>query len=261
MPTTSASDGTSLHYRVIGDGPRTVVLVHGWMVSGAVWNAMVERLDLTGLRLVIPDSRGTGQSGKPAGGYTLKGLAEDVLAVADAAGAKRFTVVGHSMGGQLAQWVAAQAPERVEALMLVNTVPAAGLPLPPDAAGLFRTSAGNREKQTTIINLSCKQATPEMVEEMLKDAANTSAPALEGIFDAWTAGGFADKLSAITAPTLVVATDDAFLPPAFLRDAVVKPIRRARLTYLPGPGHYPQVERPVEMAALVSAFLAGSSPA
>lgn len=261
MPTTSASDGTSLHYRVVGDGPRTVVLVHGWMVSGAIWNALVERLDLTGLRLVIPDGRGTGQSGKPTGGYTLQGLAQDVLAVADAAGAKRFTVVGHSMGGQLAQWVSAQAPERVEATMLVNPVPAAGLPLPPDAAALFRTSAGNREKQLTIMNLSCKLAGTEVMEEMLKDAANTCAPAIEGIFDAWTAGGFADKLSAITAPTLVLATDDAFLPPAFLRDAVVKPIRRARLAYLPGPGHYPQVERPTELAALLSTFLAGSAPA
>ncbi|WP_163993736.1 alpha/beta fold hydrolase [Pyxidicoccus caerfyrddinensis] len=261
MPTTSASDGTSLHYRVIGDGPRTVVLVHGWMVSGAVWDSMVERMDLTGLRLVIPDSRGTGQSGKPTGGYTLQGLAQDVLAVADAAGAKRFTVVGHSMGGQLAQWVAAQEPSRVEALMLLNPVPAAGLPLPPDAAGLFRTSAGNREKQTTIINLSCKSLGTDVLETMLKDAANTSAPAIENIFDAWTKGGFADKLSAITAPTLVVATDDAFLPPAFLRDAVVNPIRRARLAYLPGPGHYPQVERPVEAAAMLTAFLAGSSPA
>jgi non-heme chloroperoxidase len=261
MPTTSASDGTSLHYRVIGDGPRTVVLVHGWMVSGAVWNWMLERMDLTGLRLVVPDGRGTGQSGKPTGGYTLEGLAQDVLAVADAAGAQRFTVVGHSMGGQLAQWVAAQVPSRVDALMLVNPVPAAGLPLPPDAAGLFRTSAGNREKQSTIVNLSCKILGPEVLEAMLKDADNTSAPAIENIFDAWTKGGFADKLSAITAPTLVVATDDAFLPAPFLRDAVVNPIRRARLAYLPGPGHYPQVERPVETAALLTSFLAGSAPA
>ncbi|WP_164011005.1 alpha/beta fold hydrolase [Pyxidicoccus trucidator] len=261
MPTTSASDGTSLHYRVLGDGPRTVVLVHGWMVSGAVWNWMLERMDLTGLRLIVPDGRGTGQSGKPTGGYTLEGLAQDVLAVADAAGAQRFTIVGHSMGGQLAQWVAAQVPSRVDAVMLVNPVPAAGLPLPPDAAGLFRTSAGSREKQSTIMNLSCKLLGTDVLETLLKDTANTSAPAIENIFDAWTKGGFADKLSAITAPTLVLATDDAFLPPAFLRDAVVNPIRRARLAYLPGPGHYPQVERPVELAAVLTAFLSGSAPA
>jgi pimeloyl-ACP methyl ester carboxylesterase len=56
-----------------------------------------------------------------------------------------------------------------------------------------------------------------------------------------------------------VATDDPFLPPPFLTQAVVQPIRNARLVYLPGPGHYPQVERPAETAALIGAFLAGSA--
>ncbi|AKF79081.1 alpha/beta hydrolase [Myxococcus fulvus 124B02] len=261
MPTISSTDGTSLHYRVIGDGPRTVVLVHGWMVSGAVWDGLVERLDLTGLRLVIPDARGTGQSGKAAGGYTLEGLARDVLTVVDAVGAERFTVVGHSMGGQLAQWVASEVPARVDALLLLNTVPASGLPLPPEAAGLFRTSAGDREKQKTILGLACKTLTPEQLEALLKDAGAVSAASIEGAFDAWTTGGIQERLARITAPTLVVSTDDAFLPPAFLRQAVVAPIRRARMAHIPGPGHYPHVEHPQETAAVLSAFLAGSAPA
>jgi len=261
MPTTAARDGTSLHYRVIGDGPRTVVLVHGWMVSGAVWDALVERLDLSGLRLVIPDMRGAGKSGRPETGYGLETLAGDVLAVADASGAERFTLVGHSMGGQLVKWVAAEVPERVEALVLINSVPASGLTLPPEAVGLFRTSGASREQKQTILGLACKQLTPEAQEALLKDSLDVSSAAIEQVFDAWTAGGFAHKLAAIAAPTLVVATDDNFLPAPFLRQAVVAPIRRARLAYLPGPGHYPQVERPEETAALVSAFLAGSSPA
>ncbi|NVJ04436.1 alpha/beta hydrolase [Myxococcus sp. AM001] len=261
MPTTSAKDGTSLHYRVVGEGPRTVILVHGWMVSGAVWDALVERLELTGLRLVIPDMRGSGQSGRPAGGFSLESLANDVLAVADAVDARRFTLVGHSMGGQLVKWVAAEVPARVEGLVLLNTVPAAGLPLPPDAAGLFRTSAESLEKKQAILGLACKQLSPESLEALVKDSMGVSPAAIEHVFDAWTAGGFADKLAAITAPTLVLATDDAFLPAAFLREAVVSKIRGARLSYLPGPGHYPQVERPAETAALVSAFLAGSLPA
>ncbi|HZI15680.1 MAG TPA: alpha/beta hydrolase [Myxococcus sp.] len=261
MPTTSATDGTSLHYRVLGDGPRNVVLVHGWMVSGAAWDPMLAKLDLTGLRVVVMDHRGSGQSGKPLGGYTLEGLANDVLKVADAAGAKRFTVVGHSMGGQLAQWVAAHAPERVEGVVLITPVPAAGMQLPPDAAGLFRTSAGSREKQQIILGLATKQLKPEALEALLKDAAGVSAPSIENVFDAWTKGGFADKLTNIQAPTLVVATDDPFLPPAFLQQAVVGLIKNARLAYLPGPGHYPAAERPEETAALISAFLAGLSPA
>ncbi|WP_338872296.1 alpha/beta fold hydrolase [Myxococcus stipitatus] len=261
MPTLSAADGTSIHYRVVGEGPRTVVLVHGWMMSGAVWDATVERLDVTGLRLVIPDARGTGQSGKAAGGYTLEQLAQDVLAVVDAVGAKRFTVVGHSMGGQIAQWLGAQVPDRVEGLVLLNTVPASGLPLPADAVGLFRTSAGDREKQKIILGLACKTLAPESLEAMLKDSAGVSEAAIQGMFDAWTAGGFADRLSRITAPTLVVSTDDPFLPPAFLRESVVKPIRRARMAHIPGPGHYPNTEHPQETAAVLSAFLAGSAPA
>ncbi|RKG92687.1 alpha/beta fold hydrolase [Corallococcus terminator] len=259
MATTTATDGTLLHYRVLGDGPRTVVLVHGWMVSGSVWDAMIEKLDLTGLRLVVPDHRGTGKSGRPTSGYSLEQYAKDVLAVADHSEAKRFALVGHSMGGQIAKWVASEAPERVSGLVLLNSVPASGLPLPPDAAGLFRTSAGDREKQKTILGLACKQLSPESLENLLKDSGDVSKDAIEQCFDAWTAGGFAHRLASITAPTLVVATDDPFLPPVFLKQAVVALIQNARLTHLPGPGHYPQVERPAETAALLGSFLAGSS--
>ncbi|MCY1073018.1 alpha/beta fold hydrolase [Archangium lansingense] len=257
MPTVASSDQTPIHYRVVGDGPRNVLLVHGWMVSGAVFGEFVEKLDTTGLRLVIPDLRGSGGSGAPASGYTLEQHARDVLAVADHAGLKRFTVVGHSMGGQVAQWVAAQEPSRVEGLVLLNTVPAGGLPLPPDAAGLFRTSANDREKQKIILGLACKQLSAEALERLLKDAGTVAKGSIEGNFDAWTGGGFEAKLASITAPTLVVATDDAFLPPAFLREKVVNAIKNARLAYLPGPGHYPQVERPAETAALLTSFLAG----
>ncbi|WNG42974.1 alpha/beta hydrolase [Archangium minus] len=257
MPTLVSSDQTPLHYRVIGDGPRSVLLVHGWMVSGAVFDELVEKLDTAGLRLVIPDLRGSGGSGAPASGYTLEQHARDVLAVADHAGLKRFTVVGHSMGGQLAQWVAAQEPSRVEGLVLLNTVPASGMQLPPEAVGLFRTSAGDREKQKTILGLACKQLSEAALERLLKDSGAVAPASIQSSFDAWTGGGFEAKLASITAPTLVLATDDPFLPPAFLREKVVHLIRGARLAYLPGPGHYPQVERPAETAALLTSFLAG----
>jgi non-heme chloroperoxidase len=256
MPNALASDQSSLQYRVIGEGPRAVVLVHGWMVSGAVFDPLLEKLDTTGLRVVIPDLRGSGGSARAAGGYTLEQHARDVLAVADHAGLKRFILVGHSMGGQVVQWLAAHEPSRVEGVVLLCSVPASGMQLPPEAAGLFRTSAGDREKQKAILGLACKQLPEAALERLLKDAGEVGRASIEGSFDAWTAGGFESKLSAIRAPTLVVATDDPFLPPAFLREAVVGRIQGARLAYLPGPGHYPQVERPVETAALLTSFLA-----
>ena len=76
-------------------------------------------------------------------------------------------------------------------------------------------------------------------------------------FDAWSGAGFADQLSAVTARTLVVATDDPFLPPDFLRQAIVAKISGARLAVIRGAGHDLPVERTGETAAVIEAFLAG----
>ena len=258
MHTLTSSDGTQLSYRVAGDGPVDVVLVHGWMVSGAVFDDLVEALGEGGLRLIIPDHRGAGASGQPGqleGGYTIEQYARDVLAVADAAGAARFVVVGHSMGGQIAQWLAATAPDRVIGAVLLCPVPASGMALPDEARGLFRNSAGSREMQGTILKLACKDLPDHARERLLDDAGRIPAACIQGAFDAWTGASFADKLGAVRAPLLVVATDDPFLPPDFLRKAVVSLVPRAGLAYVPGAGHYPQVERPRETAAVLRAFL------
>lgn len=257
MPTTTTDDGTTIAYRTFGEGPLNVLLVHGWMFSGAVYDDLLDSFDTQGLRLIVPDLRGTGGSGKPETGYTLERHAMDVLAVADAEKAPSFVLVGHSMGGAIAQWIAAHQPDRVRALMLINAVPASGMALPDDARGLFRGSPGSREMQSTILGLACKQLSDASRDRMLDDAAKVSAPAIQEGFDAWTAGGFADRLSAIRAPTLVVTTDDPFMPPDFMRQTIVSHIKGARLAVLPGPGHYPQVERPRETTALLQAFLAG----
>src|SRR5262249_38087946 len=149
--------GVPLSYRSIGEGPTTVLLIHGWMVSGAVFDDLVQALGHDGLRFLIPDLRGAGSSGRPEGGYTIEQHARDVAAMAEAADARSYVVVGHSMGGQIAQWLAATRRDRVRGSVLLCPVPASGIPLPDDARGLFRTSAGNRDAQRTILNLACKQ--------------------------------------------------------------------------------------------------------
>ena len=267
MTATISTDAhLQLSYRVIGSGPRDVFLIHGWMVSGAVYDEFIAAMvssQAHDLRLIVIDQRGTGASSKPESGYTLDRYAADVLAVADAVGSRSFVAVGHSMGGQIAQWLAAHHPDRVTGMVLLCPVPASGVPLPDDARNLFRNSGGNRGAQQTILGLACKQLDDATRDRLLDDAAGVSTACVQQAFDTWTAGGFSDRLSAIRTPTLVVATDDPFLPPAFLQAAVEKTIAFARLAILPGPGHYVQAERPRETAALVQSFLAGlrSDPA
>lgn len=255
----SADDGVRVAYRIFGDGPKTVFLIHGWMVSGAVHNDLIDALDHSGLRLVVPDLRGAGRSDKPESGYSIERYAQDVLAIAEAEGIQSFAMFGHSMGGQIAMWLAAHHPTRVSGAVLGCSVPASGLPMPEDAIGLFSSAGGNREAQKIILGLACKQLSDEARERVLDDGAETSPAAIRESFDAWRNAQFAEKLDGIQAPVLCIATDDPFLPPAFLRSEIVAKVPKGRLAVLSGPGHYLQVERPRETAALLEAFLAGLS--
>jgi len=253
----TTSDGQELSVRVEGEGD-AILFVHGWMMTGAVWDSMFLTLDGRGRKIIVPDQRGTGASTRTATDYSLARHAADLIAVLDATNTKEAIVVGHSMGGQLALYLAAHYPERVRAVMALNPVPPAGLPLPPDAAGLFRTSAGDRGKQGTILGLACKSLSEDEKSRIL-DLAGAVAPAsIEGAFDAWVAGGFEDKLSLVKASVLVLATEDPFLPPEFLKASIVSKVARGRLVHLKGAGHYPQCEKPEETAALVDAFLASA---
>ncbi len=253
--TTTTNDGVKLAVQVHGDGPRTVIAVHGWMVSGRVYDDLAAALDKTGLRLVVPDLRGAGGSDKPDTGYTIERYAADILQLADELGARSFTLIGHSMGGTICQWIAAHAPGRVQGMVLLCPVPASGLPLPPEALGLFR-NATTAEAHGTILGMACTNLSEAGRAHLLAAAATVPAACIAEALDAWTGASFADELAAVTAPTLVVATDDPFLPPAFLRQAVAEPLR-GRLTVLHGAGHYVPVERAAETALLVEAFIAG----
>lgn len=253
------SDGTELAYRVVGKGPKDVLLVHGWMVSGAVHDDLLREVGDAGLRFVVPDLRGAGASGKPGDGYTLAQYARDLVAVVDHAGLGRFAVVGHSMGGQLGLLLAATQVERVTGAALLCPVPPRGAPLPKEVADLFRTSGEDRGKQGAILDNVCRALPAAAKERLLDDAGAIPARCIEQAFDAWS-GGFDDgrhdaALQAVRAPVLVVATDDPALPRSLLETEVVARVPGAALAYLPDAGHYPLVERPRETAAVVRAFL------
>lgn len=251
-----SSDGVEIAVRVFeGQGP-SVVLVHGWMMSGHVWDPLIERLQARGVRVVVPDLAGCGESDRAQGSYSLDRFAKDVSAVIRACADDRPLLVGHSMGGQVAQLVAARDGDELGGLALINTVPLAGLPLPDDAAGLFRSASGNRDVQGTILDLACVALSPDERTRLLDVAATVDDRCVAEALEAWMGGGSVIELARIRMPTLVVATDDGFLPAAFLQQAVADRIARASLVYLPGAGHYPAAERPAETAALVLAFRA-----
>ena len=207
MPVYTSDDQVKIAYRVEGsEGGANVLFIHGWMMNGHVYDDMLALLDTSGLRCVIPDQRGAGESDRPESGYTLERYAADMVGLVGELPAGPVTLVGHSAGGQVAQLVAAELGDRIAGVILINTVPASGIPLPEEAQGLFR-GATSREPQATILGMACKLLDEASTERLLKLGATVSAPCISETFDAWMKGGFSERLGSITAPTLVIATD------------------------------------------------------
>ncbi len=113
-------DGARIHYQVHGSAGPKVVLIQGVGVDRRGWGPQVDTLQ-DRFRMLVLDNRGIGDSGYGGGDVTIEQMATDVLAVMDAQRWSDAHLVGHSMGGVIAQQVAIYAPDRVLSLSLLCT--------------------------------------------------------------------------------------------------------------------------------------------
>ncbi|MDQ6697689.1 MAG: alpha/beta fold hydrolase [Actinomycetota bacterium] len=112
-------------FDLVDSGPpdgRVVILLHGFPQSKAAWSEVAPHLTDAGLRVLAPDQRGYSPGARPEGrrAYQSSALTADVLALADAAGAQRFHLVGHDWGALVAWELAAHHPDRVETLTTLS---------------------------------------------------------------------------------------------------------------------------------------------
>jgi pimeloyl-ACP methyl ester carboxylesterase len=148
--------GVGIDYQVTGQG-RPVVLLHGFPDSGRLWRHQVPALAAAGFRVIVPDLRGYGRSGKPAAveAYALPLLAADVQAVLAREQVERAHVVGHDWGAALAWALAALAPATVDHLVTLSVGHPAG----------FLRSARQREKSWYMLLFQF----PGLAEQWLTD--------------------------------------------------------------------------------------------
>lgn len=257
MATVRTDDSVSIAYETRGEGPLTVVFMHGWSGSGDYFRETLEHLDLTGLRAVTVDLRGHGDSGKPASGYTDERLAKDVFSVADAVGADRFVVVGFSMSGRFAQYLAALLPKRIRGQVLTAGCPAAPIPLPEEVRRDWVSRAGDARRLSEVsASFTTKPVAPEILQRFGARAAKADRVALDETLRLLTQESFVDKLKSVKVPTLILGgLHDTIFPPDLLR-GLASSLSGARLAFLDS-NHEIPIEQPVEFAAVISAFVAG----
>jgi len=261
MMTTSPDDTLPTYDHHRGAGP-TLVLLHYWGGSVRTWEPLLDRL--RGLLPAAPDvlavdARGWGRSRGLPGPFGLHRLADDTRAVLAEAGVQDHVLVGHSMGGKVAQLVAADRPVGLRGVVLVAPAPAR--PAPGVTAeyreGLSHAydsdeSVGAAVEQVLTASPLSETARARVVEDSRASAERARAEwPLHGI-----AEDVSDRTRQIAAPTLVVAGElDRVEPPAVLRSHLLPYLADARLEVLPGSGHLVPLEAPEALAAAVATFL------
>ena len=111
-------NGVRLHYLIAGKGD-AVILLHGYAQNSHMWLALIPELAKTHT-VIAPDLRGFGTSAKPPSGYDKKTMAQDIHALAESLGFKKVAVVGHDIGLMVAYAYAAQYPEDVDRIALMD---------------------------------------------------------------------------------------------------------------------------------------------
>jgi 2-succinyl-6-hydroxy-2,4-cyclohexadiene-1-carboxylate synthase len=246
--------------------------MHGFGGAKEDFADWLDRLAEVGWHAVAPDNRGHGDSDKPEGeeAYELSIFAADTVAFADAMGFATFTILGHSMGGMFTQLVAIKNPERVDALILMDTHHGALRNLDPEIIALGITTAraegmdvvadvvrlmGENDPLATPAHRKLIEAHPEREEQSDRNLRVCSPYMYASILGQMgIQEDRLDRLDELAMPTLVVVgeQDKPFLKASH---RMAETIPGARLAVLPEGGHSPQLEVPDAWWAAVSGFL------
>jgi pimeloyl-ACP methyl ester carboxylesterase len=145
------------------EGGDLVLLLHGYPQTRHTWRAELPALAAAGYRAVAPDQRGYSAGARPDGidAYRVEHLVADALALASAAGADRFDLVGHDWGGQIAWLTAANHPARIRSLSVLSR------PHPAAFVRAMKTDVGQSERSSHHRSFQ----RPEATDEQLADGA------------------------------------------------------------------------------------------
>lgn len=265
-------DGLKVHYTDTGPSDRSVlVLVHGFSSSLHTWEAWKTDLELD-YRVITLDLPGHGLSRaddpiQP----TIQRFADVVHEVTQDLGADRFTLAGNSMGGNTAWAYALAYPETLEGLILVD---ASGWPETDEDnenSPFIFTLLSNPLARTVMKDLDMTSLTRSGLEDSYTDqsfvtdelveryVALSRAPGhrstLLGIMATERIDATAEKLSAITVPTLVMWGRDDNLVPVSSAEKFANAISNATQAIYDGVGHLPQEENAAQSIADVRAFM------
>jgi len=241
-----------------GQGGHVVLVLHGWFGSANAWESLTPHLDGDRYSYVFANFRGYGARRNVAGEHTISEAASDVLALAGELGVDRFSLVGHSMGGSVMQWVYADAPERVRAMVGISPVPASGVPFDEQTWQLFAGAAEDPANRRAIIDFTTGGRHPDAWLDgmVLHSLENSDKAAFGDYLEAWAKTDFHERIEGAEVPIKVlVGENDPALGEQTMLTTFAQWYPKLEIEVLADAGHYAADEIPVTTANSIELFL------
>jgi 3-oxoadipate enol-lactonase len=264
MPTAKVGD-INIYYEVHGDG-EPLLLIMGYGAYSAQWAALIPHLSRE-YRVITFDNRGTGRSDKPDTPYTIKMMAADARGLLDVLGIEAAHVFGVSMGGMITQEFALNYPDRVISLILGCTHCGRTKIILPDEEALAllfgpemaKLPVEERARKTVpfLWNKEFIDKHPEAVEWYVGITSKYPTPPHGYRCQAQAIMGHDtyDRLTRITAPTLVITGSADRIIPAGNSEVLASRIPNAELVMLENSGHGFVGDAAVEATKAILDFL------
>ncbi len=268
MPTVHANH-IDIYYELHGpQGGEPLVLIAGLGYDQWMWHKMIPGL-AQHFQVIAFDNRGAGQTDKPDGPYTAQMLADDVAGLLDALGLRRAAVMGHSMGGFIAQAFALARPELVSKLILsaTNFGGPRAIPVTQEALAVLTDMKSDPiERLRRGILISCApgfgEAHPEIVQEWVE--YRVKHPILPAPYQAQMAIGlalmkeeacFEHRLKQVQCPTLILFGEHDKVVPPGNAELLAGQIPNNTIRILRNAGHFFPFEVPDQADAAIVEFL------
>jgi 3-oxoadipate enol-lactonase len=265
---TVQTNGQVLYYELHGGGP-PLVLVMGIGYDSSLWTLEQVPALSTQFQVILVDNRDAGRSSRARHPYEIADMADDLAGLLDALGIARSSVLGLSMGGMIAQEFALRHADRLDRLVLAGTgaAPARSAVDPIEIWSWVKandpTGAVFGGQQFVSLFSTAFLRNHEAVRHTAELLANNPYPMSPEAYgrqaDAYRQFDALDRLSAITAPTLVIVGEHDLLTPPWIAREVAEAIPGARFQVIQGDGssHLVPIECPNEFNRLVLDFLSG----
>ena len=252
-----------LEYFEQGHGLDTLVLVHGYSSSAAIWRYTLEYLAEDRFRVIVLNNRGAGQSDRASSDgpfneedYSVETFAVDLFNAVDALKLEGFTLVGHSMGGATVAQFALEHQDRIKGLVLMNPAPLHGRPLKSSWEVEMREALQSSGPPEGDMGFQAPHVAEEFKEAVIADISRNPVERFIGGRKSMATLKLRDRLNAIKVPTLVMGGDQDTTVGInnILAEFQALPADLRHLHIYHGIGHSPNVEVPGWVANITGRF-------